>query len=128
MKNNRRFVVLIGDCIILALVTLAGFARHGEVSSGGTRILWTYLSLVISWFLIAPFLGAYDLHKVADIRQIWRPFYAMVLAGPFAGWLRGMLLGNTPVLPIFVLVFGGISALAITAWRALFWLVAYRRR
>jgi hypothetical protein len=128
LKNKHRLVLLAGDSIVLALVTLFGFARHGEIGSGGLRILWTYLALLVSWFLIAPFLGAYDLQKAADIRQLWRPFYAMVLAGPFAGWLRGVLLGNALVSPVFVLVFGGISALAITGWRALYWLVVFRTR
>jgi len=51
----------------------------------------------------------------------------MVLAGPMVGWLRGVWLGQV-ILPIFVVVLGGISALAILAWRAIFWLVTSKMK
>jgi hypothetical protein len=127
--NNQHFLILcFGDIIILALVTFLGFATHGEAGSAGTRMLTTFVPLVLGWLMVAPFLGAYDPQRVKDIRQLWRPFYAMVLAGPIAGWMRGVLLGNAPILPLFVLVLGGTSALALTAWRGLYWLVVFRKR
>jgi hypothetical protein len=59
----------------------------------------------------------------------------MVLAGPFAGWLRGLILGwlagaplGQPVQPLFVVILGGVAALALLAWRALYLLIATRRR
>ena len=90
-------------------------------------MLTTFLPLVLGWGLIAPFLGVYDPVRVADWRQLWRPFWAMVLAGPMVGWLRGVWLGQV-ILPIFVLVLGGVSALAVLAWRAAFWLVTSRMK
>jgi hypothetical protein len=120
--TNKRalYFLILGDVLILALVTVFGFARHGEISSAGTRMLTTYLPLVVSWFLLAPFLGVYDLNRAAEFRQLWRPFYAMVLVSPFAAFLRALMLGNAPILPVFVVVLGGISSLAILAWRLLF--------
>ena len=59
-------------------------------------------------------------------RQLWRPFWAMVLAAPLASWLRGVWL-NAPIMPIFVLVLGGFSALGILAWRAVYALIFSRR-
>lgn len=117
--------LLLGDVLVLAAVTLWGFSTHDELSSAGTRLLTTFLPLVISWLLLAPHLGAFDLRRAADWRQLWRPFWAMVLAGPFAAFLRGVML-NRPVIPIFVVVLGGISALALLVWRVLYWLLLRR--
>lgn len=126
--NKRQIILLLGDILVLALVTVFGFATHGEIGSSSSRMLTTFIPLVVSWLLVAPFFGAYDLNRTADPRQLWRPFYAMVIAGPFAGWLRGVMLRNAPVLPIFVVVLGGISALSLLAWRALFWLFIARKK
>lgn len=127
MKKQRLLSLICGDVLVLAAVTVTGFATHGEAGSAGLRMLTTFVPLLAGWFLIAPFFGVYDLARAGDLRQLWRPFYAMVLGGPFAGWLRGVLLGNAPVLPLFVVVLGGFSALAILAWRALFVLLLARR-
>jgi len=120
MQSRKFSWLIIGDAITLALVTAVGFASHGTLETAGTRMLTTYVPLLVSWFLIAPYLGVYNLEPVADIRQLWRPFWAMVLAAPFAAWMRGAWLG-TAILPLFVVVLGGFSALAIIVWRLLYW-------
>ncbi|HEY5669429.1 MAG TPA: DUF3054 domain-containing protein [Anaerolineales bacterium] len=126
MKDNRLLGVLAGDVITLALVTLAGFARHDELDNANFRMLTTFIPLVLAWLLVAPHLAVFDLQRLSDPRQLWRPFWAMVLGAPFAGWLRGVML-NSPVLPIFVFVLGGVSALALLAWRSAYWLIFARR-
>ena len=70
--------------------------------------------------MTAPVLRAYDLRSAVEIRQVWKPFYAMLLAGPLAAWGRGVLLGNAPFLPVFVFVFTGVSTMAILAWRVIY--------
>ena len=127
MKNKRQLILICGDVVVFCLVTLFGFSRHQSLGTAGARMLTTFIPLIVGWGLIAPFLGVYDLARVADWRQLWRPFWAMVLAGPMVGWLRGVWLGQV-ILPIFVVVLGGISALAILAWRAIFWLVTSRMK
>lgn len=119
--------LIFGDVITLSLVTVFGFATHGTLATSGSRVLSTLIPLIASWVLLAPFVGVYHLTWTADLRQVWRPFWAMILAAPFAAWMRGVWLG-TPILPIFVVVLGGISALAILAWRIVYWLVASRSR
>jgi len=119
--------LIFGDVITLCLVTVFGFATHGTLATSGLRVLSTLIPLIASWFLLAPFVGVYNLGWTANLRQLWRPFWAMILAAPFAAWMRGVLLG-TAILPIFVVVLGGISALAILAWRIIYWLVASRTR
>ena len=126
MKDTRLLGVLAGDMVTLALVTLAGFARHNELGTASFRMLTTFIPLVVAWLLVAPHLAVFDLQRLSDPRQLWRPFWAMVLGAPFAGWLRGVML-NSPVLPIFVVILGGVSALALLAWRSVFWLVFTRR-
>ena len=131
MKERSRLVqpiiLLAGDILVLAVVTVIGFARHRELASSGARYLTTFIPLVVAWLLVAPFLGVFDPQRVANPRQLWRPFWAMVLAGPMAGWLRGVLL-NEPIQPVFVAVLGGISALALLAWRSLYWLLISRKK
>jgi hypothetical protein len=116
---------LAGDVITLALVTLVGFASHNELGSAGARMLTTFIPLVSAWLLVAPHLGAFDQGIVTEMRQLWRPFWAMVLAAPLAGWMRGAWL-NAPILPIFVVILGGISALALFVWRLMYCCVLSR--
>ncbi len=123
----KQRILVVGDIVTLALVTIVGFASHGEAQTAGIRMLTTFIPLVVAWFLIAPHLKSFEMQRTDDFNQLWRPFWAMVLAGPLAAWLRGVLLG-TPIQPIFVVVIGGISALALLVWRGLFWAVIARTR
>ena len=119
--------LLVGDVVTLALVTVFGFATHGTISNAGMRMLSTFIPLVIAWLLVAPHLGAFDLQGVKNYRNLWRPFWAMVIAGPMAAWLRGAWL-NAPILPIFVVVLGGFSALGLLFWRSIYFLIGQIRR
>lgn len=126
MQNQaNRFVLIAGDIITLAVVTVIGFASHGTANTAGARMLTTFIPLVVAWFLVAPFLNVYKSEYVLDGIQLWRPVWAMVLAAPMAAWLRGVML-SSPVLPIFVVILGGASVAGMLIWRALFWLVANR--
>ncbi len=128
MRNRsklQRYYLIIGDILTLAVVTVIGFASHGTAGTAGSRMLTTFIPLLAAWLLIAPHLKVYDHDVPLDGRQLWRPFWAMVLAGPMAAWLRGLIL-NAPILPIFVIILGGVSALAILAWRGLYWLLMTR--
>ena len=126
MKFSSTVWLIIGDIFTLALVTLFGFASHNELGTAGSRMLTTFLPLVFAWLLISPWLGVFDAAITSNPRQLWRPFWAMILAGPMAGWIRGAWL-QSPILPIFVVILGGVSALAILAWRALFWVITSRK-
>ncbi len=123
--KSRFWLLLSGDILVLAIVTAFGFARHGSLGSAGLRMLSTFFPLVLSWLLIGPHLGVFDEARDRDWRQLWRPFWAMVLGAPLAAFLRGVLLG-LPVQTVFVVVLGGVSALAVVFWRLLFWFWRYR--
>ena len=125
--HRKQVVLFAGDIIALFLVTLFGFASHQTLESAGARLLTTFLPLAAGWLLIAPWLGVYNLQRAADPRQVWRPFWAMVLAGPWAGFLRGLMLGNAAFTPLFVVVLGGFAALGMLAWRLLYAFTLGRR-
>ena len=118
MRSKGRYLLL-GDVLVLAVVTVVGFARHGELGTAGFRTLTTFVPLIFAWLLVSPHLDVFSPEHLGDMRQLWRPFWAMVLAGPMAGFLRGVWLG-TPVQAVFVVVLGGVSALALTAWHGLY--------
>ncbi|MGD2158976.1 MAG: DUF3054 domain-containing protein [Anaerolineales bacterium] len=122
----KRLILIIGDVLIILLITIMGFASHGTLDTAGGRMLTTFIPFVLAWFLVAPFLGIYDVSQLSQPAQLWRPFWSMVLAAPMGALLRG-LWQNRPIIPTFVLVIGGISSLAILAWRAFFWFLVNRR-
>jgi Mg2+/Co2+ transporter CorB len=108
-----------GDILAIAVVTVIGFATHGEAGIALVpRMLTTFVPLIIGWFLVAPFLGLFNPEIVSKPRQLWRPVLAMILAGPLAALLRALWL-NTVVIPIFGLVLSGSAGLGMLAWRAI---------
>jgi hypothetical protein len=119
--NGRARLLVLGDGISIALITLLGFAAHGELSlSSLPRMLVTFLPLALSWFLLAPWLRLFDPGISANPRQAWRPVLGMLFAAPLAAVLRGLLLGAV-VLPLFVAVLAGTGALSMLAWRTIYW-------
>lgn len=125
LPSLRLIVLALGDVLVLAAVTLWGFATHDALESAGIRLLTTFIPLVVAWFLVAPHLKAFDDSRTTRWRELWRPFWAMVLGGPIAVFLRGAVL-NQPIIPLFVVILGGISALAILAWRIVYLLIKKR--
>lgn len=109
------------------MVTLIGFATHGELEEAGWRILTTYLPLLASWFLMALASDILNLELALNPRQLWRPALSMVLAVPLAVLLRGLWL-NRPILPIFAVVLAGFCMLGILIWRVIFLAIARFRR
>jgi len=113
------YLLVLGDVFVLVIVTVIGFSTHERLSAGIPRLLSTFVPLMVSWGLIGVHVGVFDPTRITDPRQLWRPLWAMILAGPFAGWMRALWLG-TAVAPIFVVVLGGVSALSLLAWRVLY--------
>jgi hypothetical protein len=120
-------VLIAGDILALALVTVVGFARHGTLTTAGARLFTTFIPLVAAWLVVAPAMGLFVQGRIVDWRQLWRVLWAMLIAAPLAAFLRGIWL-NSAILPVFVLVLGGVSALGMLAWRGLWALVLYRKR
>ncbi|GAB4486751.1 MAG: hypothetical protein Fur0016_16570 [Anaerolineales bacterium] len=118
---KKQIPLLFGDLLAIALLTVIGFATHGETDlSLLPRMLTTFGPLALGWLLVAPFLGLFQPGIISNPRQWWRPFLAMVFAGPLAALLRAFLL-NTVVIPIFAVVLSGSAGLGMVVWR-FFWL------
>lgn len=122
----QRSYLFLGDALALALVTLIGFASHGTLDTAGMRFFATYLPMLVSWLLVAPFMGVYDPSSFSEPSQLWRPFWSMILAAPLGAFFRGLWLSQS-ILPTFVLVMGGVSALGILVWRTTIWFLTTRK-
>jgi hypothetical protein len=125
MIKREKIFLIIGDIISLGIVTYIGFASHGTAGTAGSRMLTTFIPLVAAWFLISPHLKVYEPQVGSDWHHLWRPFWSMILAAPMAAWIRGMML-DAPILPLFVMILGGVSAIGILIWRGLFMMVLSR--
>lgn len=123
--TNKITILAAGDVVTLLLVTVIGFASHGELSTAGTRMLTTFFPLLAGWAAAAPVAGAYDTQRARNPRQALRPFGAMFLGAQLAAILRSIWL-HTDVKPSFALVLGGVSAAGILIWRLLYALMARR--
>ncbi len=122
---DKRTLIL-GDILAILLVTVIGFATHGEADlSFLPRMAAVYFPLSISWFLLAPFLGLFQPETTSNPKQLWRPVLAMLFAASLAAVLRGLLL-NAPIIPIFAVVLAATSAFGMLVWRVLAWGIAKR--
>jgi Protein of unknown function (DUF3054) len=123
---NSKWILVVGDTISLAIITVIGFASHGETDlSFLPRMLTTFIPLVVSWFLIAPWLGLFNERVTSNPRMLWRPLLAMLLAAPMTAIFRATLL-NGVALPLFTLILGGSAALGIFIWRSVWFLINQR--
>ena len=120
MKN---YILVLGDIIALAIVTIIGFATHGETGlSFIPRMTTTFFPLLVAWLLISPWLGLFNPEVVSNRKLFWRPALAMLLAAPLAVILRAAML-NAAALPLFTLILGLTSALGMLIWRLIYiWL------
>ena len=119
MMKSKQFLIA-GDILAIAIVTVIGFATHGEADmSFLPRMLAAFIPLTVAWFLIAPWFGLFQPGITSNLRQLWRPVFAMLFAGPFAVVLRGLIL-NAPIIPIFAVVLAATSAFGMLVWRGIY--------
>ena len=120
----NKYILILGDLLVIALVTIVGFASHGETNvSALPRMAAVFSPLAVSWFLLAPALGLFQLETASNSRLLWRPALCALFAAPLATVLRGFLL-NAPVIPIFATVLAATSAFGMVVWRTLYFLLA----
>jgi hypothetical protein len=120
MYKSKTLLMILGDLLAIALVTLIGFATHGEADiSFAPRMAALFFPLSISWFLLAPALGLFQQELTSLPKHLWRTGLAMLFAAPLAAVLRGFLL-NAPIIPIFAAILALVSAFGMVIWRALY--------
>src|SRR5690349_17062376 len=121
----KKSILVIGDILAILIVTMIGFASHGEAGlSFIPRIAAIFFPLAIAWFVLATLLHLFD-QENTSLNQLWRPVLAMIFAGPLAVVVRGLLL-NAPVIPIFAVVLSATSAFGMLIWRGIFLFVNRR--
>lgn len=115
--------LVVGDIFAILIVTIIGFATHGEAElSFLPRMAAMFFPLVVSWFMLSPFLGLFQKDVTSNARQLWRPALAMIFVAPLAAVLRGLLL-TAPIIPIFAVVLSATSALGMLIWRGVYYVV-----
>ena len=124
----KRLPLILGDLLAIAILTVIGFASHGETDASFLpRMAATFVPMAVSWFLLAPALGLFDAERVRSTRQLWRPAWGAFFASQLAVILRGLWL-NAPVLPLFGIILGATAALGMIVWRGIWiWLIARRK-
>ena len=114
-------LLIFGDILTLAIITLIGFATHGEADvSFLPRMSAAFFPLVVAWFLLAPGFGLFRDEITRDARQLWRPALTAIFTAPFAAVLRGFIL-HAPIIPIFVVVLSATTALGMILWRGIYY-------
>lgn len=124
--SREQAILLLGDTLVLALVTLYGLGIHETLSSAGTDIWRTLVPWLAAWLLVGRHVGVFEVQGLSLRHALGRAFWGMILASPVAGFLRAAWLGKDVVV-VFVVIFGGISALSVTAWRGLYWMLMKQR-
>lgn len=123
---NKKYILILGDVIAFVILTVIGFATHGETDlSFLPRMAAAFFPVILGWFLLAPWLGLFDETIISNPKHLLRIPFAMLFVAPFAIILRGAWL-NAPALPLFALIFGGSNALGMMVWRWLYNLIARR--
>ena len=125
LTPNQRKAVL-GDAVVLVLLTVAGFATHLTLDALW-RMIVTASGALVAWFTVSPFLRVYDESTLRDPKALWRVALAWVIAAPLATFLRGAILGRD-IPPVFVIVVILTNGFGLIAWRVfLGWSLARRR-
>lgn len=121
---NKKFLLILGDVVAVAILTVIGFATHGEADTTYLpRMAAVFFPTLIAWFLLAPQLGLFDLQVISDWKNLWRVVSVAIFAAPLALVLRSLIL-NVPIIPIFAVVFAATNALGFLVWRAIYKLVS----
>jgi hypothetical protein len=125
---SKRISLILGDILALAIITIIGFATHGETDlSFLPRMLTTFIPLVAGWFLVAPWLRLFDVQITSSPKQLWRPPLAMFLAAPMTAILRAAML-NAVAVPLFTFILGSSAALGMLLWRLVWYFLAANKR
>jgi hypothetical protein len=116
-QNPSTRIAFFGDIAMYLLATILGFLSHsGETESSFGRMAATFFPFLLSWIFIAPWLGAYDPVKMMDPNSVWHSALASLYAAPIGAFVRSLLL-NSPTLPLFVIIMGGVTTGLIILWR-----------
>ena len=129
--DTRRIAILVaGDLVAFNVVTTIGLISHGELTGLDTlgQIVIVAAPFAISWFLIAPFVGAFRADIAGQPRRILpRAALAWLIALPI-GLLLWSLIRQKQIQPAFAVVTFITNLVVLLGWRGAFaWLTARNR-
>ncbi len=123
---NKKTILILGDIISLAILTVIGFATHGETGfSFLPRMGVIWLPMLFGWFVLSPWFGLSDEQVIISPRNLWRIILVMLFVAPLAATVRAALLGAA-MLPLFPLILGGSNAIGMMVWRWIYIFIARR--
>ena len=115
--------LLAGDALVLLGVVFVGLRFHEQTSLA--RLPFTFIPWLLAWLIAGLPLGLFSGMRPGFAVLSGRILWATLLAAPLGVVLRAAWLG-TAALPLFALILGGVSALALLAWRVLYLLLSRR--
>jgi Protein of unknown function (DUF3054) len=125
---NKKSILILGDIITLALLTIIGFATHGETGTSFLpRMAASFVPMTFGWFVLAPWLGLFDDAIIKAPKNLLRIPLAMLFVTPLAVILRAAWL-NSAGLPIFAFALGGANTIGMLGWRGLYIFIAQRMK
>ncbi len=117
---SRVAALAAGDLIIFLVFTIQGLSTHGETITAAA-VIATAAPFIISWFVIAPFVGAFGRRGSAPSTRP-APLVQQAAISWLVAWAVALLLryavfhgGITPAFAIVALLFNGVLLLG---WRA----------
>lgn len=123
---NKKNILILGDIITFAIVTLIGFVSHGESESSYLpRFFAALIPLLISWFGFIHWVGLLDEEIVIEPKNLYCILLAMIFVIPLAAFGRGLIL-NSPIQPMFVIAFFATNTIGMLIWRGIYIFIAKR--
>lgn len=123
---TQKTILILGDVVTLAILTVTGFATHGETGTSFLpRMAAAFVPMAFGWFVLAPWLGLFDDVVIAAPKNLLRVPLAMLFVTPLAVILRAAWLSSAG-LPIFALALGGANMIGMLIWRGLYIFIAKR--
>ncbi|MCC7119338.1 MAG: DUF3054 domain-containing protein [Anaerolineales bacterium] len=120
---NKKTTLLFGDVIVIAIVTLIGFATHDELSLQFlARMAAMFFPLAGAWIILGFWLNLFEPQSAANLKALWNVALATLFAVPLAFLVRGLLLNGMPIVPIVGVVFIGVTAVGLLLWRSVYYL------
>ncbi|GCE04275.1 DUF3054 domain-containing protein [Dictyobacter aurantiacus] len=122
-EARRLWMLIFGDILVFLIFSVIGRQSHGE-DTGLTAVLkvvWTALPFAISWFAIAPFMGAFRRELMTEPRQMARKTgFAWLAAWPIGVILHFVFEQHLPTV-VSAITFGLVTLISNTVllfiWR-----------
>lgn len=128
---RRVGLLAVGDIVVFMLFAVIGRASHNEAAglSAIAEVAQTAAPFALGWFVVSPWLGAFNADVAARPRHmLGRTALAWLLALPIGLIVRALIIGRGSPLSFAIVTF--ITALLmLLGWRGVYaWLASRRVR